>query len=425
MKVTEIFEARRNPHLNPKSDFVAEFYYLYHKYRDDLYLSFTYLNKLGINPQSKFNTPLGVYAYPAHYVQKILEDRYFNVKSLPYAGNRPYVQFLQARGKELDFDHYTYNDLDKDLQSLFKYVYNIRMSHEQFEEISTLKQVKEVAKHQFDGISPAIMLWTIAFSYANFRYLGDLREIVSDIESILGYTDDGANQVKRSFENKKMTIVWANILYRIMGYDYVSDSGYGIIHPSEPTQAVFLSTQSYKHVGTYHLGKEGADKTSEKYELIKPIDIKPYIERIKQEFPDVNENTKLEVTISNTHSFVKDGMTIGQVFKSIIRGGYDEPLERSYLNGSLMVIQYTLLAMEFFERDYFKNGDIYQKYNVPKREILTEYTHSTKTIIENKFVDNKGEIDDEKVASLKNDERLFRDYVHGIFARDYNIKEWQ
>ena len=78
-----ISEARRNPDQNPKIPVVNqlkkifkdnyEYYYdprdVVREYHDDLYfVSMTKVDKLGINPTSKYNTPLGIYAYPLSYV---------------------------------------------------------------------------------------------------------------------------------------------------------------------------------------------------------------------------------------------------------------------------------------------------------------------------------------------------------------------
>lgn len=55
-------------------------------YQDyDLYASFTNVDKLDINPMSKFDTPLGIYAYDLDYVLSR------GIKNLPYANDRNYI----------------------------------------------------------------------------------------------------------------------------------------------------------------------------------------------------------------------------------------------------------------------------------------------------------------------------------------------
>jgi hypothetical protein len=77
-----ISEARRNPEQNPKISVVQALA----KYKDDpdIYISFTYVDKVGINPRSTFNTPLGIYTYPLKEMWKdIVND------TIPYAGKNP------------------------------------------------------------------------------------------------------------------------------------------------------------------------------------------------------------------------------------------------------------------------------------------------------------------------------------------------
>jgi len=52
------------------------------------YLSFTAMPKLGINPQSKHETPLGIYTYAMAdpWFQKVWENQQF-----PFVADQPYV----------------------------------------------------------------------------------------------------------------------------------------------------------------------------------------------------------------------------------------------------------------------------------------------------------------------------------------------
>ena len=76
MHIKEIVEARKNPELNPKESVNKQLKDLYDATTDtipgsnikNLFVSFTDLDKLGINPTSRYNTPIGIYAYPAEYV---------------------------------------------------------------------------------------------------------------------------------------------------------------------------------------------------------------------------------------------------------------------------------------------------------------------------------------------------------------------
>ena len=58
-------ERRRNPEQNPKTtpiDVVRQ--YAERKDVDKFYLTYTREQKVGINPKSGYNTPIGIYTYP-------------------------------------------------------------------------------------------------------------------------------------------------------------------------------------------------------------------------------------------------------------------------------------------------------------------------------------------------------------------------
>ena len=73
MKISDtLSEARKNPGQNPKTSINAIIQKAYDETTDmvtpttkNLFVSFTTVDKLGINPQSHYDTPLGIYSYPA------------------------------------------------------------------------------------------------------------------------------------------------------------------------------------------------------------------------------------------------------------------------------------------------------------------------------------------------------------------------
>lgn len=56
---------------------------------DNIYVSFTEVNKLGVNVRSKYHTPTGIYSYPIEYVI----DK--GAKNVPFAKKSPYVQVFR------------------------------------------------------------------------------------------------------------------------------------------------------------------------------------------------------------------------------------------------------------------------------------------------------------------------------------------
>ena len=105
MRIIDIIEARKNPEQNPKTSVNDVIYDELLKMKGDksgystiggvtnLFVSFTKIPKLGINPGSTYNTPNGIYAYPAEYVMKTVgTDDPMNM--LPFAGDQPWVNLF-------------------------------------------------------------------------------------------------------------------------------------------------------------------------------------------------------------------------------------------------------------------------------------------------------------------------------------------
>jgi hypothetical protein len=75
------------------------------KYRgkSNIFGSFTAIPKLGINPQTKYNTPVGVYSYPVDYILDQVSGDIFDV---PFAGKMPYLHIFSVSNldKALNFN---------------------------------------------------------------------------------------------------------------------------------------------------------------------------------------------------------------------------------------------------------------------------------------------------------------------------------
>jgi hypothetical protein len=68
MKYNElkIVEKRRNPALNPRETeetIIAKLEKISAN-SDNFYISYTAIDKIGVNPRSSYNTPVGIYSYP-------------------------------------------------------------------------------------------------------------------------------------------------------------------------------------------------------------------------------------------------------------------------------------------------------------------------------------------------------------------------
>jgi hypothetical protein len=171
------------------------------------FFSMTEINKLGINPQSKYNTPLGIYSYPLNeeYKKRLLNNK------LPFAGDKPFVQIFRpitfSNILTLNFGDGKYNEY---IDELYDMLQKIKPGMTHHELAGLIGQAERTARIK----TPAGKLWNVT------RLLSD------------------ENPVK-----------WRRLFLNFL-IDGCYDPGNGIIHPSEPTQAVFFKTSIIEHLDT-------------------------------------------------------------------------------------------------------------------------------------------------------------------------------
>lgn len=88
-------ERRSHPELNliktSAIDTLAQY-----KDRDDIYITFTALPKVGINPKSKYETPNGIYTYPLKKAWIYYDIDKNGIDGFPFASQQPYINILQS-----------------------------------------------------------------------------------------------------------------------------------------------------------------------------------------------------------------------------------------------------------------------------------------------------------------------------------------
>jgi hypothetical protein len=292
-------EARKNPEMNPH---IGAWDYV-DKYKDDedVYISFTEIDKIGINPQSKYNTPVGIYTYP---LKEFIENYCFNPpwennkynktvgSYAPFAGNAKYVNFIRCKDKanfiEDMYRDYGSDDYDRDIKILTK-TYEPEFDKKNTEEFlnfinkldATISRVKR--KDYADDLDAVYMYigssleeYEITLGYDKYLELQELAQkyYLNEDEKIfynifksynwnkfIKYASIEAkakNPVvimwnitrllaeKLSNNAKQASTKWNLILSKDLGYSGFADkSGKGYIHPSEPMQAVFFNTRAF------------------------------------------------------------------------------------------------------------------------------------------------------------------------------------
>ena len=226
MKLHELVEARKNPEANPKisiNQAVAQA-----KDQPNTYISFTEVDKLGINPKSVHETPIGIYAYPIKYVAQMMGDQ----KSgdiLPYAGDAPFANIFQARGNIIDLATLSVATIKQYYREMETYVETIDPDLE-----GAVDDARETAFEEGAVRTQAGWFWYTTMV------------IAQRIEDVTG---------------TRSVIAW-NKLFRHLGIDgFVDSRGKGIIHENEPVQAVFFSIKSiannlrvYNRYSPEHMG---------------------------------------------------------------------------------------------------------------------------------------------------------------------------
>ena len=231
MHVYELIEARKNPEQNPKTSINRIVYDAVKSTRGseiggttNLFVSFTSVDKLGINPKSKYYTPLGIYSYPGEYVVKTAGSNR-SMRSLPFAGDSPHVNLFKARGNIINIATISVGEVREYYKKLAKLW--TETSGESWK--TSVDQIESLinnagSKAKFSDI-PGGRLWYVTMMAA-----------------------------KELFADKWRTeppVAW-NKLFRLIGIDgvvdYTPDGGTGIIHTSEPSQAVFFTINSISNV---------------------------------------------------------------------------------------------------------------------------------------------------------------------------------
>lgn len=247
---------RSHPDLNPKittNEDLFKYYQLDAKENfPTYYISFTELDKIGVNPNFNYRNPIGVYCYPLRYVYK---NKRLNVR---FAGKRPYIQVLKlniSENKILSNLNYNNQELSTDVDKLKK-IFEVEKTHIK---VIDRKRMFEEMKGYFDLSETRMnILHDRLLMYEDFDFDDVLlvAKVMSDSLQRIMLKKNSAisniwclSQVLASLLSKNFVIEW-NVLLRKLGYDMVLDSGIGFIHTNEPAQAVFLISKAYKQVDT-------------------------------------------------------------------------------------------------------------------------------------------------------------------------------
>jgi len=232
MKITDIIEARRNPPANPKVDLLSAVNQAMEGGdTENTFVSFTDIEKLGINPASKYATPIGIYSYPVKYVARYMKSGNRAGDSLPFAGDSPWVNIFKVTGNVINLD--TMSDAYLSVwQRLAERLLKdrIKFAKEWVTDTEKRSHTESNVTGKFGG-----RFWFLT------------RELAIMLVSLDGKTNADSDDYDDVLKNRRRVAgVW-NWIFRQMGIDGAVDLGNGIIHGNEPTQAVFFSSSVIKN----------------------------------------------------------------------------------------------------------------------------------------------------------------------------------
>ncbi len=232
--------------------------FLEDKDRSRYAVTMTGLPKVGVNPRSKFNTPVGIYFYPADYYY----DMITNDVELPFQHNARYIQIMEITTPDI----LVLNDVtEDDFQNMTATMMNMKSSSQYRERVQ-----KFIEYSEFDAKvkTPAGRLWYVMWQVSDF--IAGSTHRTNKPQSHDGYRPP-----------PRPAVVW-NWLIRNLDYKVVIDRGWGIIHENELTQGVIIDTKGTFRVAT-------------RIENIRQPDLEKKKARVALNDPAVSETEKMQM----------------------------------------------------------------------------------------------------------------------------------
>jgi len=190
-------------------------------YKDAPYYMVHYsdVEKLGLNPSSDYNTPLGIYAYPIVFFSL---DQFYK-GDLPFASDRKYMHIFVVKPQWRDKVLIVSSTAEVDKDS--------RITKQEL-----LKRNEKIFSQQ-DSI---------------YRDDPSVRDMWNDIEeeSYFQTVPGVVWNITRDFFAQKNPRQWSQYLMKLYDIYGVIDQGSGMIHQNEPIQAVFFRKDMLGHIAT-------------------------------------------------------------------------------------------------------------------------------------------------------------------------------
>ncbi len=255
--------------------------------------------KLGVNPQSGYDTPIGIYSYP---IKAMWDD--IRAGEIPFMGELPNIFIFEPKNPDrvAAGSEYERLDFERDLNRLVDilvpiyntlgpypnmwrtpplYEFYASFSNALFNgslptKENELKLAEELKKPDRHKVAIKTKLKDM------MREIDDdyMETPIQRIWSLTRHVSVELNKYEK-YLRAKQTVIWTSILFKL--YDgFVDDLGQGFIHKNEPTQAVFFTaavvdvvdmihrpalSQAQGHASDNHLLKD----PSQHAEILQPL----------------------------------------------------------------------------------------------------------------------------------------------------------
>jgi hypothetical protein len=198
----------------------------------------TSINKVGVNPQSEYETPLGVYFYPL--TDKMYESLIDN--NLPFASESENVSLVRLKDVQSSkwlrvTDKNQSIDLEKLQMKAYKFFddsnKNFDDSNKNFDDNENLDFDDTIARwDRWIKRESRLTNASLLFAYCVF---------------LVQKFDKKSKHASSAIRGRRF-----NQILRHLGFIGVYDTGEGIIHPNEPAQLVALEPSAYEIVASYN-----------------------------------------------------------------------------------------------------------------------------------------------------------------------------
>lgn len=380
-------EARRNPEMNPH---IGAWDYV-DKYKDDkdVYISFTEIDKIGINPRSKYNTPVGIYTYPLKgFVEKYIgypdEGTYkdsFSKSTLgsfaPFAGNAKYINFIKVKDKTHFindmYKDYGSNNYDRDIKILEK-IYKDQLASDRYEITDLYSFFKKSKKDSF----------TI-FYFDETTQDGEITiGRVSDVDrkgvSIDGEFIEYHNIYSIKRYNK---LIWENPEYK----DYTGDDGVSfddIIQKGQMTAKEKNPIMSMWNI-TRLLAEKLSNNTkqaSTKWNLIlsKDLGYSGFADKSGKGY--IHPSEPMQAVFFNTRAFEVITRVENVPAKNLLKGKPPKLFIGMRFKNNQKMMAYQIIDMDKKSITYYNIRDKSDQYNTPMEIVFNRFSNGEWVIVE-------------------------------------------